>query len=346
MNPVYLFATFISFLVHALLIIPFINFLYRVKLQRRDQFTLDAFDKHTPIFDKYNKHKVGTPVGGGLLLVIVTLLLYSIFLLLFLIFDQPIRANFPSIIAEVRILLFTFVSFGLLGVYDDLTKIFFWQKKDFFGLRLRHKLILEIILGLVIAFWLYNDLKIHFVHVPFFGVFDLSWFYVVFAAFVIIAFANAVNITDGLDGLATGVLMIALASFWIIASSIIDVPTSLFIGIWLGGLLAFLYFNIPPARIFLGDAGSLSFGAAFAVVGLILGKTFSLPIIGGIFVLEICSSFIQLVGKKFWHRKILPVAPFHLLLQQRGWEEPKIVMRAWLISILFAIFGLILAFMK
>jgi len=233
-----------------------------------------------------------------------------------------------------------------LGLYDDLNKIFFWRKTNFFGLRLRHKLIFEIILALISSFWLFSELKISIVHIPFFGVYDLSYFYILFAAFVIVAFANAVNITDGLDGLAAGVLMIALSSFWVIARSILDMPTSFFIGIWLGGLIAFLYFNIYPARIFLGDAGALSFGATFAVIGLLLGKAFALPIIGGIFVIEIASSLIQLLGKKFLKRKVLPVAPFHLWLQLRGWEEPKIVMRLWLTSIILAVFGLMIAFMK
>ncbi len=344
--PIYLFATFISFLVNVILIVPFINFLYKTKMQRAQQKTKDAFNKSTPIFDKFNKHKAGTPVGGGLLIIASTALLYLIFISTFNLFRIPLQSNFPSIFAESKILLFTIISFGLLGVYDDLAKIFFWKKFNFFGITLKFKLVIEIILALIIAYWLYADLQIHFVHVPFLGVFDISYFYIAFAAFTIVAFSNAVNITDGLDGLATGILMISLASFWIIAASIIDVPTSLFIGIWLGGLIAFLYFNIPPARIFLGDAGSLSFGAAFAVVGLILGKSFSLPIIGGIFLIEILSSLFQLLSKKIRGKKLFAVAPFHLYLQHKGWEESKIVMRFWLISILFSVFGLMLAFLK
>jgi UDP-N-acetylmuramyl pentapeptide phosphotransferase/UDP-N-acetylglucosamine-1-phosphate transferase len=261
-------------------------------------------------------------------------------------FGKKIYSNYPSFVSEVKIILFTFISFSFLGLYDDLNKIFFWQKTNFFGLRLRHKLIFEIILSLISSFWFFSELKISIVHIPFFGVYDLSYFYILFAAFVIVAFANAVNITDGLDGLASGVLMITLTSFWVIARSILDMPTSFFIGIWLGGLLAFLYFNIYPARIFLGDAGALSFGATFAVIGLLLGKAFVLPIIGGIFLIEIVSSLIQLFGKKFLKRKIFPVAPFHLWLQLKGWEEPKIVMRLWLTSIVLSVFGLMIAFMK
>jgi phospho-N-acetylmuramoyl-pentapeptide-transferase len=343
---IYLFAVIIAFIFNFLLIVPFINFLYKLKFQRALQKTKDAFNKPTPIFDRFHQKKSGTPVGGGILIIFTTVFIYAAFLLSLIFFGKKIYSNYPSFVSEVKIILFTFISFSFLGLYDDLNKIFFWRKTNFFGLRLRHKLIFEIILALISSFWLFSELKISIVHIPFFGVYDLSYFYILFAAFVIVAFSNAVNITDGLDGLAAGVLMIALSSFWVIARSILDMPTSFFIGIWLGGLIAFLYFNIYPARIFLGDAGALSFGATFAVIGLLLGKAFSLPIIGGIFVIEIASSLIQLLGKKFLKRKVLPVAPFHLWLQLRGWEEPKIVMRLWLTSIILAVFGLMIAFMK
>lgn len=343
---IYFFATFVSFLFNFALIVPFINFLYQRKFQRASQRTRDIFNKPTPIFDRFNKIKTGTPVGGGILVVLTTVFLFTFFMLLFIAFDNKIQSNYQSILSEIKIILFTFIGFAFLGIYDDLNKIFFWHKERFFGLRLRHKLIFEVLLSLVVSYWLFSELKISIINIPFFGVFDLSYFYILFAAFVILSFANAVNISDGLDGLASGVLMISLTSFWIIARTILDVPTSFFIGVWLGGLIAFLYFNIYPARLFLGDTGSLSFGATFAVIGLLLGKTFSLAIIGGVFVFEIASSLIQLLGKKYLKRKIFPVAPLHLWLQMRGWEEPKIVMRAWLISLLFAIVGLMIAFLK
>lgn len=342
----YLFAAFVSFLFNFSLIVPFINFLYRVKFQRASQKTKDVFDKPTPIFDKLHSHKSGTPVGGGLLIIITTVLLFSIFLSFFIFSNQKVQSNYPSIMNEIKIILVTFIGFGILGLYDDLNKIFFWKKEQFFGLRIRHKLILEIILAFIISYWLFADLKISIIHIPFFGVYELSFLYILFSSFVIVAFANAVNISDGLDGLASGVLMIALGGFWLIARSFLDVPTSLFISVWLGGLMAFLYFNIYPARLFLGDSGSLSFGATFAVIGLILGKAFALTIIGGVFLLEVLSSGIQLIGKQYLKRKIFPVAPFHLWLQMRGWEEPKIVMRLWLLSLLFGVFGLMIAFMK
>lgn len=289
---------------------------------------------------------MGTPVGGGILVIFLTTVLSLLFLLFFYTFNIKINSNYPSLFFEVVVILFTFISFALLGIYDDLNKIFYWEKEQFFGMRLRFKLIIEIVLALIISWMMYQYLSIDIIHIPFLGVFHLNGFYILFSTFVIVAFANAVNITDGLDGLASGVLMIALISFWAVARSIIDVPISTFVAVWIGGLTAFLYFNIYPARIFLGDTGALSFGATFAVIGLMLGKAFALPIIGGIFLLEITSSFLQLMSKKYRGKKMFAAAPLHLLLQHMGWEEPKIVMRFWVLSIIFALFGLMIAFMK
>ena len=332
-----------SWALHSILYVPFIRLLYGWRFQRLAQKTLDAFEKRTPIFDKLHKNKAGTPVGGGLLIIVLTTIFFPLAFLLLRYFWVPITAVY-AMGSEIKILLFTFVSFGLLGLVDDMKKTFSWFKnKDFFGLRLRHKLILEILIASIIGFWLVHDLKIDIFYIPLVGVFQLGWWFVPFAVFVIIAFANAFNITDGLDGLASGVLMIALGAFWIISASILDTPLSIFIALWLGGLIAFLYFNIYPARIFLGDVGALSFGATFAVVGLILGKAPVLLVIGGIFILEVTSSLLQLLSKKFLHRKIFPVAPLHLWLQYKGWPEPKIVMRFWIISIVFALFGLWIA---
>lgn len=332
-----------SWLLHSILYIPFIRLLYTWRFQRLAQKTRDVFEKRTPIFDKLHRNKVGTPVGGGLLIIVLTTVLFPLVLLLLNYFWVPITAVY-AMGSEIKILLFTFLTFGFLGLVDDMKKTFVWLKgSDFFGLRLRHKLILEIVIACIIGFWFVHDLKIDIFYVPLIGVFHLGWWFVPFAAFVIIAFANAFNITDGLDGLASGVLMIALAAFWIISASILDTPLSMFIALWLGGVIAFLYFNIFPARIFLGDVGALSFGATLAVVGLILGKAPALLVIGGVFVLEVLSSLMQLLSKKFLARKVFPVAPLHLWLQYHGWGEPKIVMRFWIISIVFALFGLWIA---
>ena len=331
-----------SWFVHSLLYVPFIKLLYTWRFQRLKQTTRDAFNKRTPIFDRFHQKKAGTPVGGGLLIIIITSLLFPLSLLLFRYFWVPIT-SVHALGSEVKILLFAFMSFGLLGLVDDIKKTFAWTEAGFFGLRLRHKLIVEIILATIIGFWLVGELRIGIFYIPVLGVIHFGWWFIPIAVFVIIAFANAFNITDGLDGLASGVLMIALTAFWVLSASILDTPMSLFIALWMGGLIAFLYFNVFPARIFLGDVGALSFGATMAVVGLMLGKAPALAVIGGIFVIEVASSLIQLLSKKYFGKKAFAAAPLHLWFQYYGWPEPKIVMRFWIVAIVLAIFGLWLA---
>ncbi|MFH0863647.1 MAG: hypothetical protein V1858_00950 [Candidatus Gottesmanbacteria bacterium] len=332
----------LSFVINLILFIPFINFLYRIKFQRREQTTRDFLGKLTPIFDKFHRSKVGIPVGGGILILLVVPILFILTMFLLYYLWIPITSAYP-IGEEIKILLFAFLSFSFLGLYDDIKKTFPDVSTEFFGLRLRHKLILELMLSGIISIWLFKDLKIGIVNIPFLDVVNLSWLFVPFSAFVITAFANAYNITDGLDGLAAGLLLICLGVFWVISAGILDVPLSSFIAIWIGSLIAFLYFNIHPARIFLGDTGALSFGATMAVIGLMLGKTMALVVIGGIFVAEAGSSLIQLLGKRFLNRKIFAVSPIHLWFQNRGWEESTVVMRFWLGGIILAVFGLFLA---
>ena len=332
----------VSFLLTAVLIVPFINLLYELKFQRRRQKTKDPMEQPTPIFDRFNRLKTGTPVGGGLLVIVVTSILFSLLLPLVRFFGVNITSVYP-LIDELNVLFFTFISFGLLGLYDDIMKFFGFEKTGFFGLRLRWKLGLQIILALISALLMFINLKIDIFYIPFIGVFHLGWWFVPAAIFIIVSFTNAVNITDGLDGLAAGLLMVAIFALWVLSASILDTTLSMFLALWLGSTIAFLYFNVYPARIFLGDVGAMAFGATLAVVGLLLGKVMALVIIGGIFVLEIGSSLLQLLSKKLLKRKLFPVSPIHLWLRLLGWEEPKIVMRAWLAGIMLAIFGVWLA---
>jgi phospho-N-acetylmuramoyl-pentapeptide-transferase len=230
--------------------------------------------------------------------------------------------------------------FSLLGLYDDVLKFFHFEKTGFFGLRMIHKLILQLAIALVTSFMIYYSLGIHFIYVPFLGAISLGPLYIPISAAIIVTFANFFNITDGLDGLSCGLLTISLFAFWFLAGNSFDTPISLFISLWIGSLIAFLYFNIYPARIWLGDVGSLSFGATFAVIALLLGRVVPLVIIGSPFIVEGMSSAMQIFWKMKFHRKLIPAAPLHLTLQQMGWEEPKIVFRAWLAGIILAIFGL------
>lgn len=328
--------TILSFFITAILLVPFIDFLYRIKLKRADQRTRDPFNKRTPVFDKFNSWKVGTPFGGGILIILVVSVLtvwaYGMF---------DIEVKFW----EMFVIFFSFFSFGILGLYDDMKKLVSDDKNAFFGLRLRYKFIIQWILAFIIATVFFRELGYSFVFI-YGNVWTIGPLFVPFAATVIVSFVNAFNITDGLDGLASGLLLICLVALLIISATILDKALGMFIAVLLGSIGAFLYFNIYKARIWLGDVGSLSLGAVLAVVGLLTGKTLALGIIGAVFVAEVLSSAIQLLSKRFFKRKVLPAAPLHLWLLKKGWEEPKIVMRAWLIGFFFAVLGVYLALLQ
>lgn len=327
----------LSFFITGILLIPFIDFLYKIKLRRVHQVTRDPMNKKTPIFDKYNSWKVGTPFGGGILIIVVSSILT---LWAYGVFGVDVKGW------QLFVILFSFIGFGLLGLYDDLKKLVSEKKANFFGLRFRHKFLIQWILAFIIATVLYTQLNYHFIFIRGLGVATIGFLFVPFAAFVIVSFTNAFNIADGLDGLASGLFLICLVAFLAISAQQLDQPLGVFIAIIMGSVAAFLYFNVYKARIWLGDVGSLSLGATLAVIGLLTGKILALGIIGGVFFFEVASSLIQLLSKRFLGKKVFPVAPLHLYLLQKGWEEPKIVMRAWLIGFFFAVLGLYIAFIR
>lgn len=339
MTQLYLGLLLFSFAITSVFVVPFINLLYKLKFQRQNQKTLDFQNKRTPIFDKFHSQKSGTPVGGGVLVIISVCILFFIIFPLIKFSKIFISSNYP-INSEIEIIFFTFISFGILGLYDDILKIFGFKKTGFFGLRMIFKLLLQIFLATIISVLIFFHLKTSFIYIPFLGAVNLGYFFIPVSVSIIVGFANFFNFTDGLDGLSCGLLMIALFAFWFLANNSLDTPVSIFLALWLGALIAFLYFNVFPARIWLGDAGSLSFGATFAVIAILLGKIVPLLIVGSPFLIEGLSSTIQIISKKFFKRKIFPAAPIHLTLQEMGWEEPKIVTRSWLAGIILAIFGL------
>jgi len=333
-----------SFLITSILVVPFIDLLYKFRLIRRKEAPKKG---KIPLFDKLHDIKAGTPVGGGILIIVIVCLLFFIIFPLISYMGVYIQSAF-NLKKELFIIFFTFISFGLLGLSDDLLKIFGKPRKGilgmWFGLTRLRKFALQWLLAFIISFLIYKNLGIHILHIPLINqTIDLGFWYLPLAALLIVTFTNAFNITDGLDGLASGLLMIFLIAFGVIAASSLDTPLWLFISLWLGAIIAFLYFNVWPARIFLGDAGALSFGATIAVIGLLTGSVFGLLVIGGIFLIEIASSAIQIFGWRVLKRPIFPLAPIHHSFLAKGWEEPKIVMRAWLAGIILAIFGLWLA---
>lgn len=325
----------ISFTITSISIVPFIDFLFILKRKYEKVQPLKV-KSTTPIHDKLMKGDESIPSGGGILLILI-IVLFSIIYAIF----SP-RADMTSLI----ILLLTLLSFGGLGFIDDVKLITTKRKGKFLGLGRKYLLITQTILAVGISLLLYFFAGLNNIYISGLGNFVIHGWYIPMAAFLIVSFANAYNISDGLDGLSVGLLTICLFAFLALASVSLNLSLASFIGIWIGTLFAFLYFNIWPARIFLGDAGAFGFGATLAVVGLLTGKVLALPIIGGMFVIIVLSSLLQIISKKFFKKKILPVTPLHMYFKYIGWPEPKVVTRFWLAQCLFAIFGLWIAFLS
>ncbi len=331
-----------SFILTSIAMVPFINLLYRLHITYSRPIGPLAVEETQELANLQNSQpwKIGTPIGGGILIIFMVSLLYILLFQILTRWGLPIHTVFNSK-EELNILFFTFISFALLGLYDDIVKIFNLAKPvQLTGIWPNRKTFLIISLSLLIALMMHLNLNIAIINIPLMGVVNFGWWYVPIAGAIIAGFCKAFDITDGMDGLAPGMLLIGLISFWAISLTSLDTVISLFIALFIGSLLAFLYFNVYPARIWLGNAGSLSFGATLAVIGLLLGKTFALMLVGSLFIAEAASQIIQIISLQVFKKKIFSVTPLHYWLQSHGWAEPKVVMRFWLLSIFMAILGL------
>lgn len=325
----------LSFAVTSVFMVPFIDLLFYLK-RKLERKGITEKKSETPIHDKLMKSDEGIPSGGGILLIIILVSLSIGYVL----FSSSIDRT------SLYILLFTLLSFGSLGLLDDIKFIMTQRKGKFLGLGRRKMFLVQGILALIIGAMLYFFGGLNNLYISGLGNFIIEAWYIPLAAFVVVSFANAYNISDGLDGLSAGLLLICLFALLTLTSRSLDLTLASFIGIWIGLLFSYLYFNVWPARIFLGDAGAFAFGATLAVVGLLTGKVFALAIIGGMFVIIVASSLLQILSKKILGKKILPVSPIHMYFKYLGWEEPKIVTRFWLAQGLFAILGLWIALLS
>ena len=271
--------------------------------------------------------KGGTPTMGGLLLIIVVL---GIFLLI---------RGFPrgGIIAP----LLTLFLVGLLGAVDD-----YLNARTGEGISARQKMLWLVVVGVVTAFQIQTTYDIQTLFVPFVGDVPIApWVYTAFAAFAIIAAANGVNLTDGLDGLAAGTLVFAFVAYLLIAllNEPIQPNLAFLCALIIGALLGFLWFNVHPAQVFMGDSGSLALGAALAVTALITSQILLLPLIGLVFVIETGSVVIQRVYFRVTHgKRLFRFTPLHHHFELLGWDEEKITLRFWIFGIIVGLIGVTL----
>jgi len=315
------------------------HFLFKYKLgkQIRDE-------KSAPIFSALHKKKSGTPTMGGLIIWVTVAALAVIFWLLAK-FAGGFFYNFNFLTRPQTLLpLGVLVASALVGLVDDYFNVRRIGPKGG-GLRMRHRLLIYAAIAAVGAWWFYYKLDWDLIHVPFIGDYNVGWWFIPFAIFIIVATAFSVNETDGLDGLAGGTLLTAFVALGAIAFSQGKIELAVFCGVIIGALLAFLWFNINPARFFMGDTGAMSLGVTLAIIALYTNTALLLPIIGLVFLIESVSVIIQVASKKLFKRKVFLSAPVHHHLEAVGWPEAKIVMRAWVIAGISAVVGLILFLM-
>ena len=287
--------------------------------------------------------KIGTPTMGGVIILIGLLI------------SVLCWADLSNI--NILFCLYIVVSFGLLGAFDDFKKI---KNNNSSGISSKIKIILQIVLAVIgVTFFIsYVDFQeMTNLYFPFFKnlILNLGWFFIPFSVFVIIGSSNAVNLTDGLDGLATVPVILVAACFAFISyvtgnivfSDYLQIPyiegtgeISIFCGAIIGSCLGFLWFNAPPAKIFMGDTGSLSLGGSLGAVGIITKHEIVLAITGGLFVLEAISVMVQVISYKLTGKRIFKMAPIHHHFEKKGWPESTVVIRFWIISMILAMIGL------
>ena len=260
-------------------------------------------------------------------------------------------------ILYIWFLIYIVGSYGLLGAFDDYKKV---KYKNSSGISFKFKLISQIIIALIgVLFLTYfsenQDLKN--LYFPFFKnlIINLGWFFIPFAIFIIVGSSNAVNLTDGLDGLATVPVILVAGCFAFISyvtgnivfSEYLQIPyikgvgeVTVFLGAIIGSCLGFLWFNAPPAKIFMGDTGSLSLGGSLGAVGIITKHEIVLAITGGLFVLEAISVIVQVISFKMTGKRIFKMAPIHHHYEKKGWPESTVVIRFWIVAIILAMIGL------
>ncbi len=309
------------------------HFLYKYKLGKQIRNT-----GATPIFSALHAHKTGTPTMGGILIWVTLLVFILFFSFLGKMVPSVSWLNFFSR-GETLLPLGIFVLSAIIGLIDDWLDI---RGKGKGGLRMKHRLLIYAAIAAIGAAWFYFKLDWTALHIPFFGNFEIGAWYIPFFVFVIVATAFSVNETDGLDGLAGGTLLFSFASYAVIAFILGRYDLAAFCGVIIGALLAFLWFNIAPARFYMGDTGSMGMGITLGVIALLTNTAFILPFIGFIFVVESLSVIIQLSSKRLRKgKKVFISTPIHHHFQAIGWPETKIVMRFWVIAGVASAVGLV-----
>lgn len=325
-------ATFIlsigAFLLSMVLTPIYTYFAYRYKFWKKQRSTSTLGEK-LQIFTKLHQNKFtrNIPTMAGVIGVIAI---------------SVVTFGFNWDRAQTQLPLAALIGGAVVGLLDDIINIR-GQGKGVAGLRSSLKFAMITLMSLVLGWFFYAKLGYTSIHVPFVGDWQVGAWIIAIFVLVVVSTGNAVNISDGLDGLAGGLLAVSFSVFGMIALLQGHLKIAGFCFTVVGALLSYLWFNIYPARFFMGDVGSFAFGTSLGVIAMLTNTLFLLPIIGVIFVIEAGSSLIQITMKRFFGRKVFISAPIHHHLEAKGWPETKVTMRFWVIACVAGFIGLLLA---
>lgn len=296
---------------------------------------------NTPLYSKLHAKKEGTPVGGGIIIWGTVLILAILFAVVELIYPHPftMALNFLSR-PQTYLPLGALVASAFVGLADDYFNV--RKMGPTGGLRMWHRLLLYTAVAAFGAWWFFFKLEWSVIHVPGCCDIEIGWWYIPLFMFVIVATAFSVNEADGLDGLAGGIILFCFGAYTALAFAIGRVELAMLCAAIGGGLLAFLWFNVFPARFFMGDTGAMSLGTTLGIIAMLTNSALVLPIIAFPLVIESGSVIIQMISKKVFGKKIFLSTPIHHHFEALGWHETKVTMRFWIVAAVCASLGLVI----
>lgn len=323
------------------------DYLYRNKLWKKKSVVVATDGTSAPITQSlHNDEARQTPRMGGIVIWASTLITIGLFWFASLV-DGPIfdKLNFLSR-NQTWLTVFTLIAGALIGLVDDYWSVTERYDQKAGGLSFKKRILVVLVVGLIGAWWFYSKLEMTSILVPFYGLLNIGWLFVPFFVLVMLGTYSG-GVIDGLDGLSGGIFTAIFSSYGMIAFFHNQIDLATFCFVIVGSLLAFLWFNIPPARFFMSETGIMALTMTLAVVAFLTQEALLLPIIAFPLVISSASSSLQLLSKKFRNgKKIFLVAPLHHHFQAIGWPATKVVMRYWIIGVICAMLGLVLALLK
>ncbi len=320
-----------------------IGFLYKHQMWKKTARQKAISGEDASVFNSLHKEKeVGTPRMGGLLIWITVVFVIYLFYILSLLFPGGWIAQFNFLSrSQTWIPIFTLIAASFVGLIDDLLVVKGWGKYIGGGISFKKRLLIVILIGLIGSIWFYQKLGLDSIFIPFIGDVSVGLWYIPLFVMVTVACWSG-GIIDGLDGLAGGSFASIFGAFTVVAFSVGKIDLASFCAVITGTLFAFLWFNIPPARFYMGETGILGLTTVLSVIAFLTDSVYVLPIISGLLVVEVLSVIIQLLSKKFRKKKVFLSTPVHHHFEALGWPSYKVTMRAWIIGVVLAFVGVAL----